>query len=111
MSFKPFFVHLHTNGLSCAHLNGKEQRKAKGATFFVAPSVGSDRLVEVRVTFCSPKDTFSKKAGRVEVMSKSPVVMNKRDVPRFIAVVGQTNVQRHRFDDEDNYTYLYKYLL
>lgn len=111
MSFKPFFVHLHTNGLSCTHLPVKEKRKAKGATFFVAPSLGSDRLVEVRITFCSPKDVFSKKAGRAEVVKKSPLLINKRDVPRFIAAVGQTNVQRHRFDDEEDYTYLYKYLL
>lgn len=111
MSFKSFFVHLHSQDLSRRVFPSRERRLAIGATFHIAPVSSSDRLVAVRCTLCSPKDTFSKKAGRENALKADPIIINKRDVPGLIAELSKGNVCGYAFDHEGAYTYLYKYML
>lgn len=106
----PFFVHATTPNFSYRQ-SAAIRRMAKGATFFINPVPGNDRLVELRFTLCSNKDVFCKKTGREEVIRKHPVVINKRDVPTLIAEVVSGNVAMHHYVTPTDYYYLYKYML
>lgn len=100
MSFKPFYVHKFRQP-------GKlPNRFPRAFTAFISPNSGDDRKVDMQVTFCAPKDQFSKKQGR-SYAAKAPVeTFNKRDVPKILSVLAATC----NFDGQD-WTYTYKYML
>ena len=100
MSFKPFFVHKFRQP-------GKlPNRFPRAFTAKIAPDVSDPRKVTMSVTFCAPKDQFSKKLGRSYADKAPAEIVNKRDVPKLLAVCAATC----NFDPQD-WTYTYKYML
>lgn len=75
--FKPFFVHINP------HAPGKRTNKhPRGATMYVSPSE-DERICQVQVALCSPKDEFNKKIGRETAMKAGIKIVNRRMVPKL----------------------------
>lgn len=114
---KPFFIH----HIRQQHKTDNSVRRhlPKGFTAYITPVndvnvPNRERLVQMSVIFCSNKDEFSKKAGRLAVMGTIPDLVNKRDVPCLLAefenhVEGTPNGLYKA--TEQAYMYVLKYLV
>ena len=100
-TFKPFFIHRHH---APGHL---PNRSPRGFTALISPAINTDqigvndRMVNMQVTFCSPKDQFVKKEGRRLAALAKIETLNKRDVPRMLAALSK--VTHHNYGDEFDY--------
>ncbi len=76
--FRPFFIHRQYSAFL--------KPKFKGFTAYVEQDPDNSRMLRVRVTFCSRKDSFCKATGRKEVLNKTTwTVINKRDLPSWVS--------------------------
>jgi hypothetical protein len=75
--FNTFYVHKNRGP-------GKlPNREPRGFTLMVAPHA-NERLVECRGAFCSPKDQFSKKEGRLRAKWAKAKLIKKRELPHLL---------------------------
>lgn len=105
--FKPFFVHYNRNITKNSH--GWEKHSPRGFTAYIQPDPNNLRNVLMQLTFCSPKDQFSKKEGRSQVHQTKVEIVNKRDVPKMLA--GATSLVENRRLLDSRYYYILKYVV
>lgn len=100
--FKPFFIHRN-------HAPGKMRNShPRGFTALVSPT-NDPRKVAMAVTFCSPKDEFSKKEGRKQAND-----LNKTEIINARAVAGllaSCATLCHLDTREQDFHYVYKHML
>jgi len=102
--FKPFYVHEH-------HQPGKlSGRQPRGFTLKVSPDQANSRNVLVSGAWCSNKDEFNKRTGRVLADVAESKSINKRTLPRLLAEMSNVvHVSRHYH--ESAYYYILKFVV
>lgn len=103
--FKPFFVHVQT-----FHRKPYNKHTPVGFTAYVSPN-NNPRLCNLQVTFCSPKDQFCKKEGRSQAMQAPVEVVNKRDLPMWVARCNDVLYRKAEWTPSNTYYYLLKYVV
>lgn len=101
---KPFFVHIQAHTRPWA----RESHQHNGATVFVQP--GGERTVNVQVALCNKKDPYNKKIGRETALSHPCKLVNKRELPKFLAELA-AQVDNFKTPLVSDFEYVYKYLL
>ena len=104
MSFKPFYVHkFHKPGTG-------SRKKPRGFTAYIQQSDANEREVFMQVTFCSYRDMFCKKTGRIEVARVAREPVNKRMVPHMLSMLENYCGLNETINERDYY-YMLKYML
>lgn len=104
---KAFYVH---------HQVARHYARAhrRGFTAFIRPAEDDPRKVLFSVAYCSKKDPFCKKIGR-QVAEREVVAMlvNKRDVPKFLRMAELKCLYDHAEDDtyDLEWQYIYRYMM
>ena len=102
---KPFYVHIIPE-----QFINKKHLKYSGATLWFTEK--DENEVFAYVTLCSKKDQFQRKLGRENVTKNDPVVIHKRQVAKFAALVDcKVFGQPEEYADEISYMYLLKNVL
>ena len=108
--FKPFFVHY--NPYMPEKMTSKHPR---GFTAYIEGNKKDTSNVDIRITYCNPKDQFCKAIGRsVSKLSDTVFTVSKRALVPFIAegaVIVNGGCESDIKEEIRNWNYLYKYLL
>lgn len=103
--FKPFFVHEHKQP-------GKmSNRGPRGFTVFVGPDQHVKGNMLVSTAWCSPKDQFVKKIGRLQASTTYPISMKAHLLPKHVAECTSSLYPEAGEIDEGNFYYLFKRML
>jgi hypothetical protein len=96
MSFKPFFHH-YNRGAGYIH-----ERQQRGFTMYIrplfpqeireavlkhslTPDEAKHRLIATSAVFCAAADAFVKAEGRIRAEADDIKIINKRDLPKYVA--------------------------
>jgi hypothetical protein len=102
--FKPFFVHRFREP-------GKlPNRTPRAFTAMVSPHPTDSNKLEVRGTFCSPKDQFCRKTGRKFAADATPLTINKRELPHLLASLAEV-CDFKEDSKQSNWYYTLKYIV
>lgn len=104
---KTFFVHHNRKVFKTD--NSHRRHQPKGMTICVSEHP-DPRQVNVQITFCSNKDEYSKRAGRDAAQAAPKEPINKRALP-FVVSTAANHVEGHALTWDQQYYYLYKYLM
>jgi hypothetical protein len=103
MSFKPFYIHENRGP---GKLTGRSPR---GFTLKVSPDPDNQRNVVVQGAWCSHKDEFVKKTGRLTADVAESKSINKRELPNLLSSMQNT---LHPFSTVPGmYNYVLKYVV
>lgn len=102
---KDFFVHRYHNPGKVPH------SVSRGFTAHIKEYPADHNQVYMSVAFCNPKDEFNKKIGRQTAMNGTYEIIKKRDVPRMLAACYTTMYRMSENIREDNFYYVFKYIV
>jgi hypothetical protein len=104
MSFKAFYI--HENTYDTPH-NSVTRNRPKGFTAYISQSPDPQNVL-LQTSFCSRKDQFCKKTGRLEAHKSDVVEINKRLLPTYLVQMSQ---KINFFTPDSLYDYVWKYVL
>ncbi len=108
MSFKPFAVHFNRGRRK--YDNAKTKALPVGFTAWIEPVEDDHRSVNLRIVHCAYHDDFNKKLGIEHAKQMPDNIINKRDVPEYLAAAFNYAVGC-RGTTEQYYHWVWKYLL
>lgn len=104
--FKSFYV--HEQNLQ----RNRNKHNPRGFTVKVSPDPDNSRNCIIQGTWCSGKDQFIKSEGRKYAEAAEKVIINKRDLPNWLARMYEEIIPVDKYPQRERvYYYLLKYVV